>query len=163
MDRALHLYPPLARASGVPAPGALPPSDCAADALLDPARLHAIAAAVGAEATAHLVGVFAAELVERPAAIRRRVAGSDLAGAAAAAHELAGAARSIGAGAVADAARQVELAAGPGRDVATCLPRALAALSRAVDATLAGLPSDMAEPQLRDSPSRHWQARKRPL
>jgi HPt (histidine-containing phosphotransfer) domain-containing protein len=126
--------------------------DSAADALLDSERLCSVAAAIGIEATAQLIRVFAGELAKRPVAIRWRVAGSDLAGAAAEAHSLAGAALSIGAGPVADAARQVELAAGPGPDVATRLPQALAALSRTAEATLAGLPGGLTGARLSEPP-----------
>ncbi|GAA4030900.1 hypothetical protein GCM10022281_07950 [Sphingomonas rosea] len=77
---------------------------------LDPDTLEALLQSLGAVRYRQLLDLFASELDQRPRAIRAALADRDYAHALSAAHSFRGAAASLGAGAVADAARGLEWA-----------------------------------------------------
>jgi CheY-like chemotaxis protein len=113
--------------------------------VLDPAALDEIRSVLGGPRLDDLLELLAAELETRPRAIREALADHALDRAAAEAHSLKGAAANLGAGAVAEAARKLELAvaAAAGSNQRGKIAPALRALAQAVRDTqqaLAALP-----------------------
>ena len=116
------------------APGAAAP---APDDGFDHAYLGRIRDALGPDRADALLGMFRDELVERPASIAAAVAEGRTDQARAQAHSLKGAAGSVGAVAVAEAARVIE--EWPADGAPAALSDALDALCRAADAARAAL------------------------
>lgn len=109
--------------------------------LLDRKWLAELQDVLGPGRIAQLLALFADELADRPGAIRLAIGRSDFPAATAQAHSFKGAARSIGARAVGEAAARLEQGLGtPAARQAERLRDALRDLDRAVSATLALLP-----------------------
>jgi len=111
-----------------------------AEELIDEAQLEQIRTALGEERTAGLVALYLTELASDRAKLRAALGRSDLAGAAAAAHSLAGASLNIGGRAVARAARALHLVLDPrSGEGANALHRALREFDAAAAETVAAL------------------------
>ncbi|MCW3797677.1 Hpt domain-containing protein [Sphingomonas sp. BN140010] len=119
-----------------------------AEQLIDMAQLDEIRAVLGEERTAGLVALYLAELASDRADLRAALGRCDLAGAAAAAHSIAGASLNIGGRAVASAARMLQMVLDPrAHQGATALHHALRQLDAAAAETASALaPACQCEP-----------------